>query len=360
MTVKIATAWLRRWIPSTFILFILTGCASVSPQYVTTDRMNYEDVIGDSWKHQTLLNVVRLRYADVPVFLDVSSIINSYTIGSNANVGAALSSNTNSTPNIFQLGATGSWSNTPTVTYQPLNGDQFTKSLLQPVPPTAILQLLQGGWPANLVLPTVTASINGLRNSFAGIAAEPGFDELAVALTRIQLDGSLGLRIEPRKDGTAAVMVIQRNDVNSSILSTDRHRVRELLKLDENISEFEVTYGLVPGDHNEVAILSRSMLEIMLQLGFGIDLPANHVKDGRALPGQWKSGDTVAKPLVRIHSGKERPTDAYAAVPYRGYWYWIEDTDIASKRIFTFLMILFSLAETGQISASPIVTVPSR
>jgi hypothetical protein len=223
------------------------------------------------------------------------------------------------------------------------------------------LQLLQGGWPANLVLPTVTASVNGLRNNSAGIAAEPGFDELVAALTRIQLDGSLGLRIEPRKDGSAAVMVIQRNDLNSStVLSQDRRRVRELLKLDENISEFEVTYGLVPGDHNEVAILSRSMLEIMLQLGFGIDLPANHVKDGRALPGLWQSGNPVAKPIVHIHSGTEAPVDAYAAVPYRGYWYWIEDTDIASKRIFTFLMILSSLAETGQISASPIVTVPSR
>jgi hypothetical protein len=276
-------------------------------------------------------------------------------------VGAALSSSVNNTPNIFSLGATGSWSNTPTVTYQPLNGDKFTKSLLQPVPPTAILQLLQGGWPANLVLPTVTASVNGLRNNSAGIAAEPGFNELVAALTRIQLDGSLGLRIEPRKDGSAAVMVIQRNDLNSStVLSQDRRRVRELLKLDENISEFEVTYGLVPGDHNEVAILSRSMLEIMLQLGFGIDLPANHVKDGRALPGLWQSGNPVAKPIVHIHSGTEAPVDAYAAVPYRGYWYWIEDTDIASKRIFTFLMILSSLAETGQISASPIVTVPSR
>jgi hypothetical protein len=28
--------------------------------------------------------------------------------------------------------------------------------------------------------------------------------------------------------------------------------------------------------------------------------------------------------------------------------------------MFTFLMILFSLAETGQTSAAPVVTVPSR
>jgi hypothetical protein len=107
-------------------------------------------------------------------------------------------------------------------------------------------------------------------------------------------------------------------------------------------------------------MLSRSMLEIMLQLGYGVDLPAEHARDGRALPGRWQAGDAEAKPLVRIHSGAEAPTDAYTAAPYKSHWYWIEDTDIASKRTFTFLMILFSLAETGPSTAAPVVTVPSR
>lgn len=53
-------------------------------------------------------------------------------------------------------------------------------------------------------------------------------------------------------------------------------------------------------------------------------------------------------------------TNCYVAVPYKGYWYWIDETDVESKRIFTFLLILFSLAETGQSSAAPVVTVPSR
>ena len=71
-------------------LLVLAGCASVSPQHVNTDRMDYGQVIADSWKRQTLMHVVRLRYADAPVFLDVSSIINSYTVGGNANAGATL------------------------------------------------------------------------------------------------------------------------------------------------------------------------------------------------------------------------------------------------------------------------------
>ena len=94
------------------------------------------------------------------MFLDVASIINSYTVGGNATAHATLPSRTD--PNVLVLGGSGNGSNTPTVTYQPLLGDRFTKSLLQPIPPAAVFQLLQGGWPASLVFRTVVGSVNGL------------------------------------------------------------------------------------------------------------------------------------------------------------------------------------------------------
>jgi hypothetical protein len=338
-------------------LLVLAGCASVSPRHVNTDRMDYGQVIADSWKRQTLMNVVRLRYADAPVFLDVSSIINSYTVGGNASAGATLPSGTN--PDVLQLGATGNWSNTPTVTYQPLIGDRFTRAMLQPIPPVAVFQLVQGGWGTRLVFRTVVSSVNGLRNTSAGVAADPGFTELTEALSRIQRAGNIGIRVETRKDGGGVLAVIRRAESGTG-LGEDSQRVRKLLGLGEEVSEFEIAYGLVPRNPNEVAVLTRSMMEIMLQLGFGIDLPAAHATGSRALPGQRQPGDAQAEPLVHIRSGTEAPADAYAAVPYKGYWYWIDDSDIASKSTFTFLMILFSLAETGQTTAAPVVTVPSR
>lgn len=338
-------------------LLAAAGCASVSPERITVDRMDYGQVIADSWKRQTLLNVVRLRYADAPVFLDVASVINSYSVGGKVTGSAQLPENPN--PNVFQLGGEGTWSNTPTVTYQPLLGDRFTRSMLQPVPPLAVFQLLQGGWPAELVLRTVVSSINELRNDSAGIAADPGFRQLLEALSRIQRAGGLGIRIDARKDGSTVVIVLQRDNADTAVMEEAR-RVLQLLRLDEGISEFEVAYGLVPRHRREVAMLSRSMLEIMLQLGFGVELPAAHAAEGRALPGRRQAGDAQSTALVRIRSGTEAPADTYAAVPYKGHWYWIDDTDIASKRVFTFLLILFSLAETGQSPAAPVVTVPSR
>jgi hypothetical protein len=63
-------------------------------------------------------------------------------------------------------------------------------------------------------------------------------------------------------------------------------------------------------------------------------------------------------PLIRIHSSPENPRDAFAAVPYQQDWYWIDDKDLASKRLFSFIMFLFTLTETGDRQGAPIITVP--
>ena len=61
---------------------------------------------------------------------------------------------------------------------------------------------------------------------------------------------------------------------------------------------------------------------------------------------------------MRIVSGPAAPADAFSAVRYRNNWYWISNDDIASKRIFTMLMIFFSLAETGVTPQVPALTIP--
>ena len=339
-------------------LLATAGCLHVPAGRVTMDRMDYGQVIAESWKRQTLLNVVRLRYADAPVFLDVSSVINTYSLSGSVSAGGQVT-NAQLGGDALSMGAGGAWSNTPTVTYQPLMGDRFTKSLLQPIPPAAVMQLMQGGWPTDLVLKTVLRSINGIRNDSLGVGGDPGFRELVETLSRLQRAGGLGNRVEARKDGSAVILMLQREGKSPGQLE-DARRVGELLGLEEGVSEIEVVYGFAPRSGHEVAMVTRSMLEIILNLGTGIDLPAGDAASGRVLPGLRQDGEAAAVPLVRIRSGAAAPEAAYAAVPYKGQWYWIDDTDIASKRTFTFMMILFSLAETGQVPAAPVVTVPSR
>ena len=63
-------------------LFALWGCAGIGPHTVARDRFDYTGAIGDSWKEQMLVNTVKLRYGDTPIFLDIASVISQYSVES--------------------------------------------------------------------------------------------------------------------------------------------------------------------------------------------------------------------------------------------------------------------------------------
>ena len=345
---------IARIVVALLVASAVVGCAHVPADRVTQDRFDYAMALGDSWKRQTLANVVRLRYADAPIFLNVTSVINSYS--QSGSVSASANFPESPVQGSVSPGASGSWSNSPTVTYQPLTGDQFTRNLLRPVPPAAILQLMQAGWPAALIFPTTVRSINGLHNQVGLAGADPKFPELVRLLGRIQRSDAVGFQVRPVEGGEAVVMILSREDIGE--IKEDSQAARKLLGLDPSLSEFNVTFGTVPRNTREVAMVTRSMFEVLLELAAAVDVPAVHVQEQRVLPmraGEGKGAEV--KPLVNIRSGAKAPDDAYAAIPYKGYWFWIDDRDIPSKRLFTFLMILFSLSESGEGQAAPLVTI---
>jgi hypothetical protein len=63
---------------------------------------------------------------------------------------------------------------------------------------------------------------------------------------------------------------------------------------------------------------------------------------------------------MRVQSSSERPADAFATVPYRNLWFWIDDRDLNSKRMFMFLTVFSALAETGTAPQVPLITTPAR
>jgi hypothetical protein len=52
--------------------------------------------------------------------------------------------------------------------------------------------------------------------------------------------------------------------------------------------------------------------------------------------------------------------DAFVAVAYRNHWFWIDDRDLRTKRAFAFMMMLFTLAETGEREVPPLITIPAQ
>jgi hypothetical protein len=43
-----------------------------------------------------------------------------------------------------------------------------------------------------------------------------------------------------------------------------------------------------------------------------------------------------------------------------GYWFSIDDHDMGSKRLFSFLMFVFTLVETGVKDGVPVLTIPTQ
>ena len=70
------------------------------------------------------------------------------------------------------------------------------------------------------------------------------------------------------------------------------------------------------------------------------------------------NGEKVV-PLIRIQSSVEKPLDPFISVRYRNAYFWIDDRDLMSKGIFSFLMFISTLIETGDKGAAPIVTIPT-
>ena len=60
--------------------------------------------------------------------------------------------------------------------------------------------------------------------------------------------------------------------------------VRKMLGLDPQASEFNVVYGAIPRDDKEIAILTRSLLEVIIDLSADIEVPAAHVEEKRVSP----------------------------------------------------------------------------
>ncbi|MCU0970566.1 MAG: hypothetical protein MUF57_01925 [Gammaproteobacteria bacterium] len=348
---------------------LLPACASIGAGSVHRDRLDYNQALATSWKEQMLLNVVRLRYADTPVFLDVSSVISSYQVQSQFSLLGTMSSGL--TPGLpdttgrgATLGASGTYTDRPTVSYTPLQGDKFTRELLRPIPPAALLQLIQAGYPVDAVFQLAVRAINGVYNRSArplwARSADPEFYQLLDALRRIQLSEALGFRLERRGSEEVSLIAFRSDRVTPAVLD-DTRLVRTLLRIGNDAREVNLTFGAVPRNDRELALLTRSMLDVLLELSAQVEAPAADVEAGRAFPVPPAGPESGPRdqPLIRVLSGTEPPTDAFVTVWYGGHWFWIDNRDFRSKTAFTFLLMLTSLAGTGAVPQAPVITIPA-
>jgi len=345
------------------LLFGLSGCAArVGPKNLAHDRFDYSAAITRSWKEQMLLNMVKLRYMDPPMFLDVQQVVQQYTLeGSGSVFAPGWAGDTTIAP---AASASGRWAESPTITYTPVSGEKFTKSLLQPVSPVDLFSLVQSGWLIDAVFEIGVRSVNGLhassRTELGRRAGDPDFYRVLSMLRELQASDSFGIRVGETKEGAGGIMVFRAHHVDEA-MATTAQRVRELLHFSPDAQEFRLAFGAVPQGEKEIAMLTRSMMEILGEASAGVEIPASDVDEGRVskMGAPGASEGVGPRFLIRVHSSTSKPEakEVFTAERYRNHWFWVDDRDLSSKRGLGFLMILFTLVESGPTAAPPVLSI---
>src|SRR6267154_2147686 len=182
------------------LLAVSSGCHSIGPRTVPRDRFEYSSSISESWKRQTLLNIVKLRYLDPPIFVDVGQIVAGYSLETGLSAGGSFPETTSLGGNTATVGGSVRFTDRPTITYTPLTGNKFVKALMTPLPPDAVFFMVQSGYPVDAVFFAAVSAMNGLKNhenDLTGVApADAAFVRALELLRKIQLSGAVGMRIQ--------------------------------------------------------------------------------------------------------------------------------------------------------------------
>jgi hypothetical protein len=340
-------------------LSLAAGCNSFGPTTIPRDRFDYSGALAESWKNQMLLNLVKMRYLDLPIYLEVGQIVSGYSVQTSLTAAGQVARHGQG-DTFFGLGASGIYTDRPTITYTPLTGEKFLQSFLTPVHPAKVLSLVQSGFAADFILELSVDSLNGLRNRPVSVRAkheaDAEFFRVLALLRDIQDAGALGFRVErPEETQPATVLFFRRDRIAPDVLAKVEE-VRSLLGLTPG-STFRLVQSPLPGGPGELAVATRSLMQVLAALALGVEVPPQHLQR-RLTPAIPERAPGEAA-LLRISSGSTRPDAAFVAVSYEGEWFWVANDDWRSKRTFSSILFLFTLADTGGAQA-PVLTIPTQ
>jgi hypothetical protein len=335
------------------------GCRSVGPGTVTRDRLHYTTAMTNSWKEQLLLNIVKSRYGDAPAFLEVVSVVSGYSLETGVSLGGQFSPENLRGDTFVSGGLSGKFTDRPTISYAPMAGENFVRSLMAPVPLEALMSVIQGGVPADFILGLTMRSIAGHYNHgmYAGQLqeADAEFATLLQLIRALQQARAMDTEVLKQGERVEVWLRFHPTEPSHTVTAGEVARLKALLGVPAEQNRARVVVGTLAPEAGVVAMRTRSLLQILQTLGAGVQIPVDSTATGSAFPvqpSQVPGGFTV-------HSGKEKPDQAFAAVPYEGLWFWIDRRDLPSKTTLAAVTILFNFLAGGS-KVSPVLTIPAN
>ena len=398
---------------------MIAGCSSFGPKTLFENRLQYNDVVKTSTEQQLLLNIVRLRYADTPSSLSVSNIAAQYEVTKNVQIvpffvasGAEVAKTWAAV--LPQLGLGGA--DRPTFSLTPLDDQEFTRQLFTPLPLDGLLYLTKTTWPLRTVFSLYLENLNWVSNAQTASGPTPTkapvFEEFRrgiQALQMLQDRGQIVFGTEERTEtlgGPLPAANVSGRDLVEAAKSGYEYRLNEAgthwalikrstqpvllvapravdspemveaaraFRLKRGLARYAITQEALspfpetfpPEGVTSFDVETRSLLQALYYVSHGIDIPAEHMAAGLVTVTRYPTGEpfdwsSLTEGLFRVRSvkGPDAPATAHVAVPYRGYWFYVEDTDQDTKATFSFLMELSRLQLAGKPGERPVLTLP--
>ena len=335
------------------------GCAVVGTEAIGNGRAAYNEIITRTGDEQMLGLIVRTRYGESVGLLAVSAVTANVHVSGSIAAELGIGPDSNFAGNLVPFSAGAVYEENPTISYTPLQGEEFVRQMLAPLS-VEILVLYARTLPdSELILDLLVERINALRNPlFAGDSGERDeFLRVAALIAQLERDGSAHWLLEPDAAAPARLVI-------SGYGPEQRDPIRELLDrlglraLAVEGQDLVLPVRLAVGTSKEARldVQTRSVYEVLEIAASTVEVPEQH--RGVAVP--WYEQIFAPPNFLRIRSSEERPDGAVVAVQHRDFWFYIDDSDASSKFAFRTLVSLVGMRlSEASAGGTPMLTIPA-
>ncbi len=374
------------------------ACTSFGPKKVVSSHTAYNESVQLTVTREVLTNIVRSRYLDPMQFLSVSAINTQFSVSVD---GSAVVGGVGQSGAAGDIGGSIGYSDSPTITFVPQSDNAFYKSLNSSFEISEVIAFDQQYRFSQshpeiqaLSLAMSFASINGADDFVAGdlnqeywqrieaivqllrlgasfrVTPEWDFDTLSIPRNLITAEDKIeafksNVYFVEEDGGNTVRMAKYRLVLAFSVPGKDDPEVVTALgqmgvRPGRERYVFRPPFHATPGfsDPHAIWVTARSMMDIINLTSYFVNVPDEHKAIVPALAST--SGLSPFTSKINIRSSREEPAFPYK-VKHRGYWFYIDDTEIAS-RVFLEAMVAAYSSRVGSMQAGeegqPQVVIP--
>ena len=309
-----------------------------------------------------LLAIVKNRYEESANLLAVASVTANVSVTTSAGLQLGFGDNDNYAGNLVPFTAGVVYEENPTISYVPVAGVKYAQQVFSPVPVSILARLTGSLADPTYVYNALVSSVNGILNPdfrFFPSDPDPHFSHFVALMTTLTQAQRLHWAEDPQQAASLAIVI----DRYAPAHTVEVGELLNLLGLPKPKTRsariaLPVYLALDGRDSGGVGIITRSVGDLVEILSAAIEVPEGDQQKGIAKTYPPPAG---AGSELSVRHSKTKPLHASVAVQYRDGWFYIDETDQATKRFFRMMGALWSVTiadSASETTAVPALTVP--